>query len=54
MRYPCPECDYAATTPGALKIHVESKHEGVRYPCSKCEYTATSTSSRNSHFKNKH
>ena len=25
--------DYVASQAGALKIHVESKHEGDRYPC---------------------
>ena len=44
MRYLCDKCEYAATSAGSLKCHIESKHEGVRYPCDKCEYAATSAS----------
>ena len=33
IRYPCVNCEYAATFVSSLKKHVESKHEGVRYPC---------------------
>ena len=29
MRYPCLQCDYAATKAGNLKRHVENEHEGV-------------------------
>ena len=41
MRYACSQCNYAATTSGTLKKHLENKHEGVRYPCLQCEYAAT-------------
>ena len=27
VRYPCKQCEYAATQAGDLKRHVESKHE---------------------------
>ena len=40
-RYPCDQCDYAATTASTLKQHKESKHEGVGYPCDQCDYIAT-------------
>jgi hypothetical protein len=37
VRYPCSECNYAATTAWDLKKHVENKHIiGVKYPCTKC------------------
>ena len=29
-RYPCDQCEYAATHQSALKIHKTSKHEGIR------------------------
>ena len=32
IRYPCDQCDHAATTDGALKRHKESKHKGIRSP----------------------
>ena len=39
-RYPWDTCEHTATTPIALKINIESKHEGLRYLCNKCKYTA--------------
>ena len=41
VRYPCNQCDFAATTLDTLKKHKESRHEGIRYPCDQCEYAAT-------------
>ena len=32
-RYPCDNCEFAATTSGSLKSHIKSKHRGLRYPC---------------------
>ena len=54
MRYPCPNCDFAATKASHLKKHVESKHEGVRYPCPECKYAATQKGDLKRHLKNKH
>ena len=54
LRYPCNECNYAATTAGNLKQHKESKHEGIRYPCNECDYAATTTWNLKKHKKRKH
>ena len=32
-----------------LKIHVESKNEGVKYSCLKCDYATTTTSNLKRH-----
>ena len=45
---------HTATTAGSLKIHVESKHEGVRYPCNQCEYAATQPGVLKIHIENIH
>ena len=37
-----------------LKIHVESKNEGVKYSCLKCDYATTTTSNLKRHVENKH
>ena len=52
--YPCTECKLTASQAQNLKIHVESKHEGVRYPCCKCEYAATRASYLKVNIKNIH
>jgi len=44
VRYLCDQCEYAATTAGSLKRHIEFRHEGVRYHCDQCEYVATDPS----------
>ena len=54
MRYPCSQCEYAATTASHLKRHVESKHEEVRYPCPECKYAATEKGALKKHLENKH
>ena len=41
MRYPCFQCEHAATTAAFLKIHVENRHEGVIYACDVCDFVAT-------------
>ena len=54
MRYPCYQCDYAATRASHLKRHIESKHEGERYPCPECEHAATTASDLTRHVTNNH
>ena len=54
IRYPCNQCDYAATTSGSLKTHNESKHEGIRYPCDQCDYAATKLDKLKIHKESKH
>ena len=31
IRYPCDQCEYAATTSSSLRRHKESKYRGIRY-----------------------
>ena len=54
IRYPCSECEYAATRAGDLKRHKQSKHQGIRYPCRECEYVATRKEALKIHKENKH
>ena len=57
IRYPCDQCEYAATRLGHLKSHKESKHEGcegVRYPCDQCEHTFMAVSDMKKHKRSKH
>ena len=52
MRYPCNQCEYAATAASRLKNHIESKHEGkVRYPCDQCDHTVTTARSLKLHIE---
>ena len=53
-RYPCDQCEYAATHSSHLKRHKASIHEGVRYPCDQCEHVATQVSHLKHHKKVKH
>ena len=39
--FKCDDCDYVSNKKISLKVHVQSKHEGVRYPCDLCDYQAT-------------
>ena len=53
-RYPCDQCEYAATHSSHLKRHKESIHDGVRYPCDQCEHVTTQVSHLKRHKKDKH
>ena len=44
MKYPCPQCEYQATTKESLDRHKRSVHEVIRYPCGQCEDQATTKS----------
>ena len=38
----CDQCDdQAEQQKNTLKLHKESKHEGVSYSCDKCDFQAT-------------
>ena len=54
MRYPCPDCEFAATTELNLKSRAENKHKGVRYPCPQCEYAASRASLLKIHTGSNH
>ena len=38
--YNCDGCGYKATQKHILKLHLESKHEGICYSCEQCGYKA--------------
>ena len=44
-RFPCPHCEYKATTASHLKKHKESVHEGIKYKCNECEHESTTKES---------
>ena len=46
--------EYAVTRQWVLKVHKESKHEGIRYPCDLCKYVATEQTNFKRHKKSKH
>ena len=54
VRYPCDQCEYAATQVSNLIQHKKTIHEGIRYPCDQCEYKGTQYSSLKSHKKIMH
>ena len=40
LKYGCDQCEYKATRTSNLRVHKQSKHEGVQYSCDQCEYKA--------------
>ena len=54
MRYPCGQCEYAATRLAQLTKHKQKKHEGIRYPCDHCKYVASDLSCLKQHKQTKH
>ena len=54
IRYPCYQCEYAATAQRSLKAHKQYKHIDIRYPCDQCEYTATEQGVLKKHKQSKH
>ena len=53
-KYECEQCDKAYTTPGALKLHNQSAHEGVKYSCYHCDYQGTTQQHVARHIQSKH
>jgi len=54
LRYPCDQCEYAATHLSNLKEHKKSIHEGVQYPCNQCGLSYTKAASLKQHKKTIH
>ena len=50
VKYPCDQCEYAATQKTSLKRHIESVHCKITYPCDYCEYVATQKSALKRHI----
>ena len=53
-KYSCSQCDYQAATKSGVKIHIQSKHEGIKYPCNHCDYQATERGNLQKHIQYKH
>ena len=45
---------FGTTLPFALKMHKQSKHEGIKYSCEQCDYEATMKANLLRHLKSKH
>ena len=52
--FECDQCDSKYKQKKHLKIHIQSKHEGVKYACNQCEYQVTKQSSLKNHILSKH
>ena len=50
----CPDCDYSAKRNDKLKLHIQTKHEGLRFPCEYCEYAALRPDKLRDHRRKKH
>ena len=52
----CDKCDYRSATNGGLRLHIESKHEGIRHPCSfeNCDAVYTFKGTLDNHIKTDH
>ena len=46
----CDKCEYKTKTNYLLRVHKESKHEGIRYNCELCDYSAKSTKQEENHL----
>ena len=53
-KYECNYCDYKSNHSGHVRIHQESKHEGVRHECDLCDYKATTNSHLRRHQRKMH
>ena len=51
--YSCEYCDYKSKWKHALKIHKESKHEGICSNCDECGYKVTTKGSLKTHKESK-
>ena len=47
-------CGYSVPEDSLLKIHIESKHEGVQYSCKQCDYKATDKRKLRTHIESKY
>jgi len=50
----CDQCEYKAKTKYLLRVHKESKHEGIRYKCELCDYSAKKKEQVKLHNEAKH
>ena len=52
--YNCDKCNYAGSKRLDLKLHIQSKHEGLLVNCDYCSYKAISKQRLKSHITEKH
>ena len=52
--FTCEQCQNQFTTKGSLKIHIQSKHDGIKYACNHCEYQGTTQGNLKIHIQSKH
>ena len=52
--YGCDQCGYKATPRGHLRMHKQSRHEGVRCNCDQCDYESTNQWSLKKTKESKH
>ena len=52
--YKCDQCEHVASKKLSLKLHIQSKHEGLRFPCDHCDYKATQKQLLKKHINEKH
>ena len=50
----CPDCNKILSTKKRLKVHIQSKHEGMRWPCNQCDFKAWERCTLNSHYRTVH
>ena len=50
----CPECMKKFSQTGALKIHIDSIHNGIRYNCNFCEKSSSTKQNLKMHVARKH
>ena len=50
----CDKCDYSASRKALLKLHKESKHEGIKYPCDQCSLEFTYRAHLKQHIRSTH
>ena len=52
--FDCDECNAVFKSRSALRLHIQSKHEGVIYRCDKCDFKTTLQGNLARHKKGRH
>jgi len=54
VRFYCDQCDFTSTVKAKIKLHIDSKHEGIVYACEECDYKASRKDILKVHVNKKH